>query len=201
MKFTGTLFVSATLLAIVNAQKASIIAITSPLTGTQYKAGTEAIISWVNPTVDTITQILLAKGPSTALQPLMTVAQNVKASDGKYVWKIPAELADGDDYAFEFGTSPDMAFTGQFSIHGGTGTSVPVSSPATPAAANPPSIGANSVPANANSAAVPASASGATAGNSTAQTTHSGATSSFHTVSGSVVAAIGVSAFMVSQLL
>ncbi|KAI9027452.1 Ser-Thr-rich glycosyl-phosphatidyl-inositol-anchored membrane family-domain-containing protein [Phycomyces nitens] len=199
MKFTGTLFISATLLALVNAQKASIIAITSPLTGTQYKAGTEAIISWVNPTVDTITQILLAKGPSTALQPLMTVAQNIKASDGKYVWKIPAELADGDDYAFEFGTSPDMAFTGQFSIHGGTGASVPASSPVTSTTSTTPATSGNSIPAGANPVAAPASASGATAGNSTAQVTHSSA-SSLHTVTGSVVAAIGVSVLM-AQLL
>lgn len=98
MKFTGiTLFVSAAYIAtFVSAQKA-IVSITSPLPGTKYKAGQDAIISWVNPSVPTIPQIVLAKGPSTALQPLFTIATNVNAKDMKYVWKIPADIESSNE--------------------------------------------------------------------------------------------------------
>lgn len=96
MKFTGaTIILSAVYLAsIVSAQ---IISVTSPLTGTKYKAGQEAIISWINSKVPTISQIVLAKGPSSALQPVLTIATNVNANDMKYVWKIPFELENGNE--------------------------------------------------------------------------------------------------------
>lgn len=97
MKFTGaTLFISAAYVAsLVSAN--SIVSITSPLLNQKYKAGSEAIISWINPTVATIPQIVLAKGPSTALQPIMTIATNVNAQDMKYVWKIPFEIENGSE--------------------------------------------------------------------------------------------------------
>lgn len=97
MKFTGaTLFISAAYVAsLVSAT--SIVSITSPLLNQKYKAGSEAIISWINPTVATIPQIVLAKGPSTALQPIMTIATNVNAQDMKYVWKIPFEIENGSE--------------------------------------------------------------------------------------------------------
>ncbi|KAI7868512.1 hypothetical protein BDF14DRAFT_1794079 [Spinellus fusiger] len=97
MHLTSAILLLTLLQRVTLAQQGSIISITSPLTGTRYQAGSDAIITWVNPNVDVISQILLARGPSTALQPIITIAQNVKASDGKYVWKIPTELPDGDD--------------------------------------------------------------------------------------------------------
>lgn len=100
MKFTGTiLFVSAAFLASLVAAE-PIVSITSPLTNTRYKAGSEAIISWINPTVGTIPQIVLAKGKSNALQPLRVIATNVNAQDMKYVWKIPLEIDNADDCKF-----------------------------------------------------------------------------------------------------
>lgn len=96
MKFTGALFVSAAYLAAL-ACADPIVSITSPLTNTRYKAGTEAIISWINPTVGTISQIVLAKGKSNALQPLRTIATNITATDGKFTWKIPFEIDNADD--------------------------------------------------------------------------------------------------------
>jgi hypothetical protein len=99
MKFP-TLFISAAYLAsIVSAQK-PIVSITSPLANTHYKVGTEAIISWVNPSVPTISQIVLAKGPPTGLQPVMTIATNVNAGDLQYTWKIPEGLPSGSDCKF-----------------------------------------------------------------------------------------------------
>jgi hypothetical protein len=68
------------------------VSITSPLTGTTYTAGQKAILSWVSPTVDSISQIVLAQGQSTALQPVTTIATNVTTSSGSYTWDIPANL-------------------------------------------------------------------------------------------------------------
>lgn len=68
------------------------VSITSPLTGTTYTAGQKAILSWVSPAVDSISQIVLAQGQSTALQPVTTIATNVTTSSGSYTWDIPANL-------------------------------------------------------------------------------------------------------------
>ncbi|SAL96465.1 hypothetical protein [Absidia glauca] len=119
MKFTSV--IAAALITVgVSAQNSPIISVTAPLQGASYKAGDKAIISWVNPSVDSISQIVLAKGSSNALQPVTTIATNVPAASGSYTWNIPADTPAGSDYAFEFGTSPQLAFTGQFSITGGT---------------------------------------------------------------------------------
>lgn len=99
MKFT-TLFLSVGYLATIASAQTAIVSITSPLSNTNYKAGSEAIISWVNPSVPTISQIVLAKGPSTGLQPVMTIATNVDAKDLRYTWKIPDDLPDGTDCKF-----------------------------------------------------------------------------------------------------
>lgn len=112
MKFTGTAFISAALVALVSAQGAqpaagggagggAIVSITSPLTGTVYKAGTKARITWINPKVDTIPKIALARGPSTALQPVAQIAQNVNAATGSYEWDIPQDCENGKDCKFD----------------------------------------------------------------------------------------------------
>ncbi|KAI8148035.1 hypothetical protein BJV82DRAFT_653951 [Fennellomyces sp. T-0311] len=127
MKFSSTAIISAALIAVASAQApaaapgAPIVSITSPLSGTSYKAGSKAIISWINPQVQTIPQIVLARGPSTALQPVAQIAQSVIASAGRYEWEIPYDCTNGNDYAFELGSSPDLAFAGPFSIDGCTG--------------------------------------------------------------------------------
>lgn len=68
------------------------VSITSPLTGTVYTAGQKAILSWVSPSVDSISQIVLAQGQSTALQPVTTIAANVTTAGGSYTWDIPADI-------------------------------------------------------------------------------------------------------------
>jgi Ser-Thr-rich glycosyl-phosphatidyl-inositol-anchored membrane family len=88
--------IAAFAIAAVSAQT-TIVSLTSPLTGTVYNAGSNAIISWINPTVATISQIELVKGPATALQPVLTVTTNVNAADGTYTWAIPADTAAGTD--------------------------------------------------------------------------------------------------------
>lgn len=70
----------------------------------------------VQPTVSTISKIVLAKGSPTALQPVATIAQDIDANAGSYVWSVPSDLAAGVDYALEFGDSPNISFTGLFTI-------------------------------------------------------------------------------------
>lgn len=70
----------------------------------------------INPTVDTIPKIMLAKGDPLALEVVATIAENVDAKKGSYTWSIPADTAPGSDYAFELGVSPDMSFSGMFTI-------------------------------------------------------------------------------------
>lgn len=94
MMFKSVLVAIATA-ALVSAQ--SIVSITSPLGNNVYTAGGQAIITWVNPTVDTIPQIELSKGPSTLLQPVLTVATNVNAKDMQYTWNIPTTITPGSD--------------------------------------------------------------------------------------------------------
>ncbi|KAF7722746.1 hypothetical protein EC973_002730 [Apophysomyces ossiformis] len=124
MKLTGTAIVSAVLLSVVSAQK-PIVSMTSPLANTKYKACSDAILSWINPQERSISEIVLAYGPAEALQPVMTIAQNVPASDGHYTWKIPCDIKNGDKYAFKLGTSPKLAFAGPFTIEGGVGGNLP----------------------------------------------------------------------------
>ncbi|KAG2237675.1 hypothetical protein BDF21DRAFT_443157 [Thamnidium elegans] len=213
MKFTGTiLFVSAAFLAsLVSADP--IISITAPLANTRLKAGSEVIIAWVNPSVPTISQIVLAKGKSNALQPLRVIATNVETAGGKYVWKIPVEIDNADDYAFELGTSPDLAFAGPFTIEGGTGgnpagtsadatpNAVPAASPASPAspaggnAAAPAAAPASPAGGSSPTAASPAS-SGTSAHN--ANSSHAASAGIKQTAGQSVIAA-GVVAAIASQ--
>ncbi|CAO3592412.1 unnamed protein product [Absidia cylindrospora] len=139
---------------------AQIVSVTSPLDNNVYTAGGQALITWVNPTVDVIPQIQLSKGPSTALQPVMSVATNVNAKDMQLTWNIPATVAAGSDYAFVFGVSPDLAYTGQFTIKAADGTAPPASSGSAAASGSTPapSSGSSSKPSAAGSSAAASSA-------------------------------------------
>ncbi|KAI7904466.1 uncharacterized protein BX663DRAFT_470658 [Cokeromyces recurvatus] len=202
MKFTGSsLFFSAVYLASIVAAQKSIVSITSPLANTKYKAGQEAIISWINPSVQTIPQIVLAKGPSTALQPIMTIATNVNANDMKYVWKIPDNLEIGTEYAFELGSSPDLAFAGPFIVESG-GSSASPSSNSSPSSG---STSSSSSPASGNNNAVATPAAPSSTSGSTSQTSSNNNPNTSHTsagnkqYAGSAMIAFGVTAAIASQ--
>ncbi|CAO3597361.1 unnamed protein product [Absidia cylindrospora] len=212
MKFA--LIISSALLAVASGQV--IVSITSPLSGTKLKAGSDAVISWVNPSVPTISQIVLAKGPSNALQPVSTIATNIDTAGGKYVWKIPYEVENGE-YAFELGTSPDLAFAGPFTIEGGVGgtlpssnatasnsssaapSSSPSSNPVAPAAPAASSVPASSAPsdhaappaATASNAKAPAAGSSPTGTSSAIQISSAG---------GKCLAAVAGAVIFASQL-
>ncbi|KAI9490762.1 Ser-Thr-rich glycosyl-phosphatidyl-inositol-anchored membrane family-domain-containing protein [Zychaea mexicana] len=153
--------IAALAVAAVSAQQ-NIISVTAPLEGTTYQAGSDAIISWINPTVETISQIVLSNGPSTALQPVMTIAENVDAAGGSYTWSVPADLAAGTDYALQFGTSPDVSYAGPFTIAGGSSNSSSSASASAAASSSAPassSAAASSTPASSSAASSAASSS------------------------------------------
>ncbi|ORY90969.1 hypothetical protein BCR43DRAFT_498279 [Syncephalastrum racemosum] len=215
MKFT--LLASAALVAAVSAQQnAPPVSITAPLQGTTYKAGSKAIISWVNAQVPTISKITLAHGPPTALQPLFDIATNVDAKSGTYQWDVPLDCENGQDYAFEIGQSPDLAFTGVFSIEGCTGGgfasasksaggAAPAGGSAAPSAgkaSSAPAAGGSSAAAgpSSNAAATPAGASGSASASSAGQSASASHTSdATHLVSGKAVAALAIAAAAASQ--
>jgi hypothetical protein len=97
--------IAAVAITAVSAQGAT-ASISAPLTGTVYAAGSDATIAWYAPVVSTISQINLLKGPASALVPVASVATNVDAAAGQYVWTIPAGTAAGNDCKFinHFGT-------------------------------------------------------------------------------------------------
>ncbi|KAF7728563.1 hypothetical protein EC973_005967 [Apophysomyces ossiformis] len=194
MKISAVFFISL-LLSIASAQEGPIVSITSPLEGTKATAGQSLILSWINPKVPTISQIVLMRGPPTALQPVSVIAQNVNAADGSYSWKVPTDLPSGNDYALEFGTSPQLAYTGQITIQGSgapanaapnnaSSGSAPTPSSSGGAAASTPSVTASSSgaastgPTSANAAptsdaATPSSSAGAAASTSSAGSSNS----------------------------
>ncbi|KAG0186494.1 hypothetical protein DFQ28_007713 [Apophysomyces sp. BC1034] len=184
MKFASAAAVAAVLLSVVSAQK-PIVTMTSPLANTKYKACSDAILSWINPSDRIISEIVLAYGPSEALQPVMTIAQNVPAADGHYTWKIPCDIKNGDKYAFKLGTSPNLAFAGPFTIEGGVGGSLPAGSSPGSTTGNTSSGSSSGSPVDSAGApgAAPASSPNNSQGSQTSSSTSTSSASSL--VSGS----------------
>ncbi|ORZ05217.1 Ser-Thr-rich glycosyl-phosphatidyl-inositol-anchored membrane family-domain-containing protein [Absidia repens] len=214
--------VVAALVSMVSAQSSgAIISVTAPLQGASYKAGDKAIISWINPSVESISQIVLAKGGSTSLQPVTTIATNVPASSGSYTWNIPADIPAGSDYAFEFGTSPNLAFTGQFSITGGGGgggassssnSSAGAGAPKSSAAASGSSLpsGASSKPSSSISGSAASAGSAGSAGSGSAgsasgsassgSSSQSSSSSAANSLTASSVAVVGAALIAIAQV-
>ncbi|KAI8365108.1 hypothetical protein BD560DRAFT_332845 [Blakeslea trispora] len=114
MKFSFAIVV-ATVVSVVSAQF-NIVSITSPLTNTEYTAGQNASITWINPTVDVIPKIVLSKGNPSALLYVSTIAENVTTESGRYIWSVPADTPAGTDYALQLGISPNISYSGLFTI-------------------------------------------------------------------------------------
>ncbi|CAO3645958.1 unnamed protein product [Cunninghamella echinulata] len=186
----------AALVSVVAAQQAPIISVTSPLKGTVYKAGQDAIITWINPTVDTINGLMLSKGPETALQPVTQIAASVPAKAQTYTWKIPADITPGTDYAFVFGQSPTQAYAGHFTIQAANGGTPPPANNGT----------SPSAPATTTGAAKPTTSptSGSSAPNGTKPSTGSSpspSTSGANGLTGSAIAMGAAAVVAAAQLL
>lgn len=100
------------------AQTTPPVSITSPLTGSVFTSGISTSITWINPTVSTLSEIQLVQGPANALQEVMLVASNISTSSGSYIWIIPKNIASGTNYALSLGSSPNIAYSGFFTIKG-----------------------------------------------------------------------------------
>ncbi|GAA5801943.1 hypothetical protein HPULCUR_011579 [Helicostylum pulchrum] len=177
---------------VVSAQN-NIVSITSPLMNTVYTAGQDAVISWIKPTVDTIPKIMLAKGDPLALEVVATIAENVDAKKGSYTWKIPADTAPGNDYAFELGVSPDMSFSGMFSIK--AAAAAESSSSSSEAA----STTTTTTTRTTTSAAVSSAVSSATSVVASATSVVASATSSVASVASSAVSSVASAASSVAS--
>ncbi|KAI8336158.1 hypothetical protein BC941DRAFT_514342 [Chlamydoabsidia padenii] len=157
-------------LAMVSCQ--NIVSITSPLTGTVYTAGKPALLTWVDAKVSTIPAIVVAHGNASALEPISTIATDVDASTGSYTWNIPSDFISGEQYALEFGKSPNISFSGFFTVKSGDGTSTEASS-----SVSQSSVSASSTPAS-QSTVSPSSTSAAQSSVSSSQALSSSSPSS-----------------------
>ena len=84
--------------------------------------------------VPVIPKIVLAKGLPTALQPVSIIAQDVDPNAGSYTWNVPVDIASGEDYALTLGNSPNVSYSGHFTIKNdgsaAANTAIPVASDA-----------------------------------------------------------------------
>lgn len=89
----------------------------------------------------------LARGNPNALQPVMTVAENVDANAGSYTWSVPANISLGVDYVLELGVSPNISYTCLLTIQADNGSSNTSSSASVSAAISSPSLAKRDVAA------------------------------------------------------
>ncbi|KAI8136923.1 hypothetical protein BJV82DRAFT_584135 [Fennellomyces sp. T-0311] len=84
--------------------------ITSPTYYTYYRAGQDANITWINTTYGTINEIYLKEdNPKSMLRvPLATIATNVDASTGYYIWPIPIIFQQQTTTLSSFGVSVEL---------------------------------------------------------------------------------------------
>lgn len=168
----------------------------------------------INPSSDVITKIILAQGISTNIQPLITIAENVDTKLGTYSWNVPADILPGTDYAFVLGVSPNVSYTGQFTIKnenvavssGAVSSSAAASVAASSVAATPsaatskaavtpaaaPSVAAPSAAASSGAAPSGSSHSAHASASATPTASSSSSAGSSNKVAFGVVAAAGV---------
>lgn len=83
----------------------------------------------------------MAKGIPTALQPVSIIAQDVDANTGSYTWNVPVDIASGEDYALTLGNSPNVSYSGHFTIKNdgsaAANTAIPAASDAAASAMGP----------------------------------------------------------------
>ncbi|KAI9307741.1 hypothetical protein BJ944DRAFT_228366 [Cunninghamella echinulata] len=130
------------LISVVSAQQ-PIAAVTYPKQGSILKAGTDAMITWANPTVDFINGIVLGRGTTTDIQPIDKIAGMVPAYSLSYTWKIPANFSSGSDYFFILGQTTGQATAGPFTISSDSSTNNSNSFSTTGSASNPSSSSIN----------------------------------------------------------
>ncbi|MFD5067986.1 GPI anchored serine-threonine rich family protein [Streptomyces sp. NPDC058369] len=85
-----------------------------PIAGSVWQAGTRQTILWSDGTPGS-QPLRLMKGSATALQQVMEIAV-VDGTSNQYNWVVPSDLPTDDTYAIALGNSPDIGYTGQFTI-------------------------------------------------------------------------------------
>ncbi|WP_035839149.1 GPI anchored serine-threonine rich family protein [Kitasatospora azatica] len=85
-----------------------------PITNVVWETGTPHSIIWTDATPGRH-PLKLMRGQATALQQVAQIAV-VDGAAGHYEWAVPADLPSDNTYAIALGNSPDIGFTGQFTI-------------------------------------------------------------------------------------
>lgn len=85
-----------------------------PLTHAVWRAGTDQAIIWSDASPG-MQPLRLMRGSSTALQEVMTLAM-VDGAANRYSWAIPTDLPADSTYAIALGTSPDIGYSGRFTL-------------------------------------------------------------------------------------
>ncbi|ORX54936.1 hypothetical protein DM01DRAFT_1407005 [Hesseltinella vesiculosa] len=135
--------------------------ITYPLSGTSLTAGSTARITWKNGVAGNA-KVSVISGTNSAAMAVTGVSFNINGSSGEYDWTVPKSFVSTGTFAFQItytdstGKSAN-AYSGPFSIQGGTGTIGAASASATgSASASVVSVPSSAVP---TASAAPSSAS------------------------------------------
>ncbi|EPY54114.1 fungal protein [Schizosaccharomyces cryophilus OY26] len=89
--------------------------VTAPATNAVIQEGGGVYtVSWNNLTSDTVTLTLLS-GSNDALQPLETIASNIK-NTGTYGWKVPSHYPSADNYLLSISWDGDSSYSKYFTF-------------------------------------------------------------------------------------
>ena len=98
------------------------------------QAGQEKTITWSYDGTPALTKINidLVTGSQNNLKPILSVAKDIDPTALSFVWKVPADLPQREDYALKVTGDSMLRFNARFAILGG-----PSASPATSASSTP----------------------------------------------------------------
>ncbi len=85
-----------------------------PIAGSVWQAGVPQTIIWSDGAPGS-QPLRLMRGSATSLQLVMEIAV-VDGTSNQYNWVVPADLPADGTYAIALGNSPDIGYTGQFTI-------------------------------------------------------------------------------------
>ncbi|KAI8877943.1 hypothetical protein K501DRAFT_337089 [Backusella circina FSU 941] len=127
MKAIIVVFISLCL-AFVAAQGSTPFYITSPISGTTYKAGSTITLKWINGINETATVELITGTTSSAMKSTSS-SFSINGADGEQTWKVPSDLPQNATFAFmihytDANKALQTSFSSPFAITGTNGTVV-----------------------------------------------------------------------------
>ncbi|KAK9763198.1 hypothetical protein K7432_010356 [Basidiobolus ranarum] len=95
------------------------VSITSPIAGTQWKAGKKVSITWLEvPKTETPANIdiYLVAGQAENLKIVGTIANGVDSTKKKYTWTVPKDLVNNMDYSVRIDAGDNQSYSHYFHI-------------------------------------------------------------------------------------